>query len=134
MLNSKTFSYNNNYYVITKSVWVLLICIWVLYYSFSEGTLYGPVHSEMAIDIFKQALEDAKKQGGTIACGGKVREHQFLLNFNWFKCDSSYISRGMFSMIFSQFIVWLNSCVQVSCNFLLLSRKRHNFALKVLSS
>ena len=57
-------------------------CIWVIYYSFSEDTLYGPVHSEMAINIYKQALEDIKKQGGTIACGGKVREHQLLLNVN----------------------------------------------------
>lgn len=40
----------------------------------NEDTLYGPVHSEMAINIYKQALEDVKKQGGTIACGGKVLE------------------------------------------------------------
>lgn len=39
-----------------------------------EDTLYGPVHSEMAINIYKQALEDVKKQGGTIAFGGKVLE------------------------------------------------------------
>lgn len=28
----------------------------------SEGTLYGPVHSEMAVNIFKKAVEDAKNQ------------------------------------------------------------------------
>ncbi|XP_068694446.1 alpha-aminoadipic semialdehyde dehydrogenase-like isoform X2 [Montipora capricornis] len=39
-----------------------------------EGILYGPVHSEVAIDIYKKALEDAKNQGGKIACGGKVLE------------------------------------------------------------
>jgi len=36
----------------------------------------------MAINIYKQALEDVKKQGGTIACGGKVRERRLLLNVN----------------------------------------------------
>ena len=56
--------------------------MWVLHYSFSEDTLYGPVHSEMAINIYKQALEDVKKQGGTIAFGGKVRERRLLLNVN----------------------------------------------------
>ena len=44
-----------------------------------EGTLYGPVHSEVAIDIYKKALEDAKNQGGKIACGGKVRHNRFGL-------------------------------------------------------
>ena len=29
---------------------------------FAEGTLYGPVHSGMAIDIYKKAVEDAKNQ------------------------------------------------------------------------
>ncbi|CAH3188474.1 unnamed protein product [Porites evermanni] len=37
-----------------------------------EDTLYGPVHSEMAIDIYKKAVDDAQKQGGRIAYGGKV--------------------------------------------------------------
>ena len=29
---------------------------------FAEGTLYGPVHSEVAIDIYKKAVDDAQKQ------------------------------------------------------------------------
>ena len=38
----------------------------------SEGTLYGPMHSQAGIDLYKQALEEAKAQGGKIECGGKV--------------------------------------------------------------
>lgn len=37
-------------------------------------TLYGPVHSEMAVDIYKKAVGDAQKQGGKIVHGGKVLE------------------------------------------------------------
>lgn len=37
-------------------------------------TLYGPVHSEMAVDIYKRAVDDAQKQGGNIVYGGKVLE------------------------------------------------------------
>lgn len=36
--------------------------------------LYGPVHSEMAVDIYKKAVDDAQKQGGKIVHGGKVLE------------------------------------------------------------
>ncbi|XP_064618612.1 alpha-aminoadipic semialdehyde dehydrogenase-like [Lineus longissimus] len=35
-------------------------------------TLYGPLHSKAAINNYLNALEDVKKQGGTVVCGGKV--------------------------------------------------------------
>lgn len=38
----------------------------------SGNTLFGPVHSQQAIDLYKKAVEDAKQQGGTIQFGGKV--------------------------------------------------------------
>ena len=34
--------------------------------------LYGPVHSERAVELFEKGVEDAQKQGGTIVYGGKV--------------------------------------------------------------
>ncbi|KAI0216241.1 Alpha-aminoadipic semialdehyde dehydrogenase [Lamellibrachia satsuma] len=36
------------------------------------GVLYGPMHSQEGVTIYKKALEDAVAQGGTIECGGKV--------------------------------------------------------------
>ena len=38
----------------------------------SEGTLYGPMHSKQGVAAYQAAVEDAKAQGGTIQCGGKV--------------------------------------------------------------
>jgi hypothetical protein len=40
--------------------------------TFSAATLYGPLHSKAAINSYLTVLEDAKKQGGNIVCGGKV--------------------------------------------------------------
>ncbi|XP_031563768.1 alpha-aminoadipic semialdehyde dehydrogenase-like [Actinia tenebrosa] len=37
-----------------------------------EGVIYGPLHSQAAVDIYNKAIEGAKSQGGTIECGGKV--------------------------------------------------------------
>ncbi|WP_411016254.1 aldehyde dehydrogenase family protein, partial [Salmonella sp. s51884] len=37
-----------------------------------ETTLYGPVHSEQGVAVYRGAVEAAKAQGGTIVCGGKV--------------------------------------------------------------
>ncbi|XP_071845151.1 alpha-aminoadipic semialdehyde dehydrogenase-like [Apostichopus japonicus] len=37
-----------------------------------ETTLYGPVHSEQGVNIFRQAVADAKAQGGTVQSGGEV--------------------------------------------------------------
>jgi aldehyde dehydrogenase family 7 protein A1 len=36
-----------------------------------EGTLYGPLHSEAAMQGFEKAVADVKAQNGTIVCGGK---------------------------------------------------------------
>lgn len=36
-----------------------------------EGSLYGPLHSQTSVDLFMDAIEQAKKLGGTVACGGK---------------------------------------------------------------
>ena len=33
--------------------------------SYTADTLYGPVHSKMAVDIFKKAVDDAQKQVGS---------------------------------------------------------------------
>ena len=38
----------------------------------SDGVLYGPVHNQRAVDNFKQAVKEAKEQGGTVEYGGKV--------------------------------------------------------------
>merc|ERR1719483_516987 len=35
-------------------------------------TLYGPLHNQAAVQMFQEALDAVKQQGGTIACGGKV--------------------------------------------------------------
>lgn len=34
--------------------------------------LYGPLHTKQAVSMFLRAVEEAKKQGGTVVCGGKV--------------------------------------------------------------
>ncbi|KAK3761058.1 hypothetical protein RRG08_022464 [Elysia crispata] len=39
-----------------------------------EGTLYGPLHNEEAVEKFKSAVEDAKAQGGSVVYGGKVMD------------------------------------------------------------
>jgi aldehyde dehydrogenase family 7 member A1 len=37
-------------------------------------TLCGPLHSKWQIEIFKNGLEEIKKQGGKILAGGNVIE------------------------------------------------------------
>jgi aldehyde dehydrogenase family 7 protein A1 len=39
---------------------------------FDPDTLCGPVHSKMSIKIYNDAIENAKKQGGKVLCGGEV--------------------------------------------------------------
>ncbi|XP_064412361.1 alpha-aminoadipic semialdehyde dehydrogenase [Latimeria chalumnae] len=39
-----------------------------------SNTLYGPLHTKEAVGMYKAAVEEARKQGGTIACGGKVMD------------------------------------------------------------
>ncbi|KAK2823548.1 hypothetical protein Q7C36_020148 [Tachysurus vachellii] len=38
------------------------------------STLYGPLHTKQAVDQYLAAIEQAKKQGGTLVCGGKVMD------------------------------------------------------------
>ncbi|XP_060764651.1 alpha-aminoadipic semialdehyde dehydrogenase [Neoarius graeffei] len=38
------------------------------------STLYGPLHSKQAVDQYLAAIEQAKQQGGTLVCGGKVMD------------------------------------------------------------
>ena len=38
----------------------------------AEGVLYGPLHSKAAVEMFEQAVEGAKAEGGVVECGGKV--------------------------------------------------------------
>ncbi len=36
-----------------------------------SNTIYGPLHTKNSVDLFLRAVEDAKKQGGKIECGGR---------------------------------------------------------------
>uniref|UniRef100_A0AAY4AQ05 Aldehyde dehydrogenase domain-containing protein n=1 Tax=Denticeps clupeoides TaxID=299321 RepID=A0AAY4AQ05_9TELE len=38
------------------------------------NTLYGPLHTKQAVEQYLAAVEQAKQQGGTIICGGKVMD------------------------------------------------------------
>ncbi len=37
-------------------------------------TFYGPLHTKKSVDAFLSAIDEARKQGGTVLVGGKV-EH-----------------------------------------------------------
>lgn len=45
------------------------------------NTLYGPLHTKQAVDMYLKAIEDAKRQGGTIIYGGKVTFLNKFKNF-----------------------------------------------------
>lgn len=36
------------------------------------NTIYGPLHSQTSVDLFLNAVEEAKKLGGQVIYGGKV--------------------------------------------------------------
>ncbi|XP_071038009.1 alpha-aminoadipic semialdehyde dehydrogenase isoform X2 [Parasteatoda tepidariorum] len=36
------------------------------------GTLYGPMHNRQGVEMYLNAIENAKKLGGVVECGGKV--------------------------------------------------------------
>jgi aldehyde dehydrogenase family 7 protein A1 len=40
-------------------------------------TLVGPLHSKMALDIYKNGLTEIKKQGGKVLCGGETLDSKF---------------------------------------------------------
>lgn len=37
-----------------------------------EGVLCGPLHTKRAVEMYKNAIEKAKEQGGKVICGGEV--------------------------------------------------------------
>ncbi|XP_004384346.1 alpha-aminoadipic semialdehyde dehydrogenase [Trichechus manatus latirostris] len=39
-----------------------------------SDVLYGPLHTKQAVNMFLGAVEEAKKEGGTVVCGGKVMD------------------------------------------------------------
>ena len=39
-----------------------------------SNTIYGPLHTKNSVNLYLKAIEDAKKQGGTIEYGGKKIE------------------------------------------------------------
>jgi len=41
-----------------------------------DGTLYGPLHSQQGVEAYKQAVQEAVSQGGSVAYGGKVLERE----------------------------------------------------------
>uniref|UniRef100_A0A3B4BNA2 aldehyde dehydrogenase (NAD(+)) n=1 Tax=Pygocentrus nattereri TaxID=42514 RepID=A0A3B4BNA2_PYGNA len=41
---------------------------------FCTSTLYGPLHTKQAVQQYLAAIEQAKQQGGTLVCGGKVMD------------------------------------------------------------
>jgi len=41
-----------------------------------EGSLYGPLHSQVSVDNYISAIEKVKQAGGTIVCGGKRLEKE----------------------------------------------------------
>jgi aldehyde dehydrogenase family 7 protein A1 len=40
--------------------------------SLDPGTLCGPLHSKIQIQTYLEGLEEIKKQGGKILCGGEL--------------------------------------------------------------
>lgn len=49
----------------TEPVFILLCLI-------TANTLYGPLHTKQAVEQYLSAIDQAKQQGGTLVCGGKV--------------------------------------------------------------
>ncbi len=44
----------------------------ILLHLLTASTLYGPLHTKQAVEQYLAAIEQAKQQGGTLVCGGKV--------------------------------------------------------------
>ncbi len=38
------------------------------------GTLYGPLHTKHSVQLYLNAIDDVKKQGGQVVYGGKVND------------------------------------------------------------
>lgn len=41
-------------------------------FMFSANTLCGPLHTKQSVEMFLSAIEQAKCEGGSVVCGGKV--------------------------------------------------------------
>ena len=41
-------------------------------FCFAAGVLYGPLHSQAAVDAYKKTVAEAQQQGGKIEYGGNV--------------------------------------------------------------
>ena len=73
----------------------------ILFFS-SANVLYGPLHTKQAVSMFLGAVEEAKKEGGTVVYGGKVRttwdqDFVFLLRtsrlwVNWWNVPDCWLS------------------------------------------
>ena len=66
-VNCRPIVLTNNCRIVTK---VCNLTLFPLYYI--EGVLCGPLHTTEAVEAYKNAIEAAKAQGGTVAFGGKV--------------------------------------------------------------
>ena len=51
-----------------RLVFTLVLCA-------PDGVLYGPMHSQQGVELYKQAIKDAQAQGGKVEFGGKVSQH-----------------------------------------------------------
>ena len=41
-----------------------------------SNTIYGPLHTKNSVNLYLRAIEEARKQGGKIECGGKRIENK----------------------------------------------------------
>ena len=46
------------------------------------------MHSKQGVEVYKSAVEDAKKQGGKIECGGNV---SYAIYFSWLTIYFSWL-------------------------------------------
>nr|XP_045250117.1 alpha-aminoadipic semialdehyde dehydrogenase isoform X4 [Macaca fascicularis] len=59
-----------------------------------SNVLYGPLHTKQAVSMFLGAVEEAKKEGGTVVYGGKNEEEVFAWN--------NEVKQGLSSSIFTK--------------------------------
>ena len=51
-----------------------LLQLLILPFSLTAGVLYGPLHSEAAVEAYKKTIAEAKELGGKIEYGGNVSD------------------------------------------------------------
>ncbi|XP_030783602.1 alpha-aminoadipic semialdehyde dehydrogenase isoform X2 [Rhinopithecus roxellana] len=59
-----------------------------------SNVLYGPLHTKQSVSMFLGAVEEAKKEGGTVVYGGKNEEEVFAWN--------NEVKQGLSSSIFTK--------------------------------